>query len=88
MARSLNADLTIDRLRRLRGVILYRGVRLDVVWPQLLAVAVIGALFFGLAILCFRAVVTRPSSEIRVARRCAVPLSVQFEIGSSVGRLI
>jgi ABC-2 type transport system permease protein len=37
--------------------ILYRGAGLDVVWPQFLAVAVIGALFFGLAILRFRSVV-------------------------------
>ena len=37
--------------------ILYRGAGLDVVWPQFLAVALIGALFFGLAILRFRSVV-------------------------------
>jgi ABC-2 type transport system permease protein len=37
--------------------ILYRGAGLSVVWPQFLAVAVIGALFFGLAILRFRSVV-------------------------------
>jgi ABC-2 type transport system permease protein len=37
--------------------ILYRGAGLDVVWPQFLAVAVIGALFFGFAILRFRSVV-------------------------------
>jgi ABC-2 type transport system permease protein len=36
--------------------ILYRGAGMDVVWPQFLAVAVIGALFFGLAILRFRSV--------------------------------
>jgi len=36
--------------------ILYRGAGLDVVWPQFLAVAGIGALFFGLAILRFRSV--------------------------------
>ena len=36
--------------------ILYRGAGLDVVWPQFLAVAVIGALFFGLAIMRFRSV--------------------------------
>ncbi|THD71883.1 MAG: ABC transporter permease [Bradyrhizobium sp.] len=36
--------------------ILYRGAGLDVVWPQFLAVAVIGALFFGFAILRFRSV--------------------------------
>jgi ABC-2 type transport system permease protein len=36
--------------------ILYRGAGLDVVWPQFLAVAVIGALFFALAILRFRSV--------------------------------
>ncbi len=39
--------------------ILYRGAGLDVVWPQFLAVAGIGALFFGLAILRFRAVVAQ-----------------------------
>jgi ABC-2 type transport system permease protein len=39
--------------------ILYRGGGLDVVWPQFLAVAVIGALFFGLAILRFRSVVAQ-----------------------------
>jgi ABC-2 type transport system permease protein len=39
--------------------ILYRGAGLDVVWPQFLAVAVIGALFLGLAILRFRSVVSQ-----------------------------
>ena len=39
--------------------ILYRGAGLDVVWPQFLSVAVIGALFFGLAILRFRSVVAQ-----------------------------
>jgi ABC-2 type transport system permease protein len=39
--------------------ILYRGAGLDLVWPQFLAVAVIGALFFGLAILRFRSVVAQ-----------------------------
>jgi ABC-2 type transport system permease protein len=36
--------------------ILYRGAGLDVVWPEFLAVAVIGGLFFGLAIIRFRSV--------------------------------
>ena len=36
--------------------ILYRGAGFGVVWPQFLAVAVVGGLFFGLAILRFRAV--------------------------------
>jgi hypothetical protein len=36
--------------------ILYRGAGIDVVWPQFLTVALIGGLFFGLAILRFRAV--------------------------------
>src|SRR6266536_4954276 len=36
--------------------ILYRGAGIDVVGPQFLAVALIGGLFFGLAILRFRAV--------------------------------
>jgi len=39
--------------------ILYRGAGLAVVWPQFLAVAVIGALFFSLAIMRFRAVVAQ-----------------------------
>jgi ABC-2 type transport system permease protein len=39
--------------------ILYRGAGLDVVWPQFLAVAVIGALFFGLAIQRFRSTVAQ-----------------------------
>jgi ABC-2 type transport system permease protein len=39
--------------------ILYRGAGLDVVWPQFLAVAIIGALFFGLAIRRFRSVVAQ-----------------------------
>jgi ABC-2 type transport system permease protein len=34
--------------------ILYRGAGLDVVWPEFLAVAFMGALFFGLALLRFR----------------------------------
>jgi ABC-2 type transport system permease protein len=36
--------------------ILYRGAGIDVVWPQFLAVALIGGLFFGLAVLRFRSV--------------------------------
>jgi len=36
--------------------ILYRGAGLDVVWPQFLAVACIGGLFFALAVLRFRSV--------------------------------
>jgi ABC-2 type transport system permease protein len=36
--------------------ILYRGAGIDVVWPQFLAVAVVGGLFFGFAILRFRSV--------------------------------
>ena len=36
--------------------ILYRGAGIDVVWPQFLAVALIGGLFFGLAIQRFRLV--------------------------------
>jgi ABC-2 type transport system permease protein len=39
--------------------ILYRGAGLDVVWTQFLAVAAIGALFFGVAILRFRSVVAQ-----------------------------
>jgi ABC-2 type transport system permease protein len=41
--------------------ILYRGAGLDVVWPQFLAVAVVGGLFFGFAILRFRAVAAQSS---------------------------
>jgi ABC-2 type transport system permease protein len=36
--------------------ILYRGAGIDVVWPQFLAVVVVGGLFFGFAILRFRSV--------------------------------
>jgi ABC-2 type transport system permease protein len=36
--------------------ILYRGAGIDVVWPQFLAVAIVGGLFFGFAILRFRSV--------------------------------
>jgi ABC-2 type transport system permease protein len=39
--------------------ILYRGAGLDVVWREFLAVAVIGALFFGIAILRFRTTVAQ-----------------------------
>jgi ABC-2 type transport system permease protein len=39
--------------------ILYRGAGLSVVWPQFVAVAFIGALFFGFAILRFRSVVVQ-----------------------------
>jgi ABC-2 type transport system permease protein len=39
--------------------ILYRGAGLDVVWPQFLAVGLIGGLFFGLALLRFRSVVAQ-----------------------------
>jgi ABC-2 type transport system permease protein len=34
--------------------ILYRGAGFDVVWPEFLAVALIGAIFFVLALLRFR----------------------------------
>jgi ABC-2 type transport system permease protein len=34
--------------------ILYRGAGFEVVWPQFLIVALIGSLFFGLALLRFR----------------------------------
>jgi ABC-2 type transport system permease protein len=36
--------------------ILYRGAGIDVVWPQFLAVALIGGLFFSLALWRFRSV--------------------------------
>jgi ABC-2 type transport system permease protein len=36
--------------------ILYRGAGIDVVWPQFLAVAMVGGLFFSFAILRFRSV--------------------------------
>jgi ABC-2 type transport system permease protein len=39
--------------------ILYRGATIDVVWPQFLAVALIGGLFFGLAILRFWSVASQ-----------------------------
>jgi ABC-2 type transport system permease protein len=34
--------------------ILYRGAGIDVVWPEFVIVALIGGLFFGLAILRLR----------------------------------
>ncbi len=39
---------------RFAQAILYRGAGLDVVWPQFLALAVIGAVFFGVALSRFR----------------------------------
>jgi ABC-2 type transport system permease protein len=39
--------------------ILYRGAGIDVVWPEFVAVASVGGLFFGLAILRFRSVTTQ-----------------------------
>jgi ABC-2 type transport system permease protein len=39
--------------------ILYRGAGIDVVWPEFVIVALIGGLFFGLAILRFRSVVAQ-----------------------------
>ncbi|WP_421996081.1 ABC transporter permease [Reyranella sp.] len=41
--------------------ILYRGAGIDVVWPQYLAVAAMGALFLGLGLLRFRKVATATS---------------------------
>jgi ABC-2 type transport system permease protein len=41
--------------------ILYRGAGIEVVWPQFLAVAVVGGLFFGFAILRFRSVAAQSS---------------------------
>jgi hypothetical protein len=43
---------------------LYRGAGLDVVWAQFLAVAVIGGLFFGLAIIRFRSVAAQTTCTI------------------------
>ncbi len=41
--------------------ILYRGAGIDVVWPHFLLVALVGGLFFLLAILRFRAVAIQPT---------------------------
>jgi ABC-2 type transport system permease protein len=41
--------------------ILYRGASIDVVWPQFLATAVIGGLFFTLALFRFRSVAAQTS---------------------------
>jgi ABC-2 type transport system permease protein len=41
--------------------ILYRGAGLGVVWPEFLATALIGSLFFGLALLRFRSVAAQTS---------------------------
>ena len=37
--------------------VLYRGADLSIVWPQILATAVIGAVYFGFALRCFRSVI-------------------------------
>jgi ABC-2 type transport system permease protein len=39
--------------------ILYRGAGFNIVWPQFLAVAIVGGLFFGLAIFRFRSVASQ-----------------------------
>jgi ABC-2 type transport system permease protein len=39
--------------------ILFGGAGIEVVWPQFLAVAVIGGLFFGAAVLRFRTVTSQ-----------------------------
>jgi ABC-2 type transport system permease protein len=44
---------------RLAQGILYRGAGLDVVWPDFLAIACIGAVFFALALMRFRRAVTQ-----------------------------
>jgi len=41
--------------------ILYRGAGIDVVWPQFFIVALIGGLFFALALLRFRSVAAQPT---------------------------
>jgi len=37
--------------------VLYRGADLSIVWPQILATAVIGAVYFGFALRRFRSVI-------------------------------
>ncbi|NTV11667.1 MAG: ABC transporter permease [Zoogloea sp.] len=44
---------------RLAQGVLYRGAGLDVVWPELLAMTGIGAVFFGIALARFRTSITR-----------------------------
>jgi ABC-2 type transport system permease protein len=41
----------------LAQAILYRGAGLDVVWPQFIAIAVIGSILFGLALARFRSTI-------------------------------
>jgi ABC-2 type transport system permease protein len=43
--------------------ILYRGAGLRVVWPQFLALALIGAAFFGIALARFRKTRRTPQGE-------------------------
>jgi len=43
----------------LTQAILYRGADFTVVWPQFIAIAIIGALFFGIALLRFRKTVSQ-----------------------------
>jgi ABC-2 type transport system permease protein len=54
--------------------ILYRGAGLDVVWPPFLALAAIGAVFFGIALTRFRRTISamarlprahRPPEDVR-----------------------
>ncbi|MES2897239.1 MAG: ABC transporter permease [Pseudomonadota bacterium] len=42
---------------RLAQAVLYRGAGIDVIWPQLLALAAIGAIFFAIALGRFRAAI-------------------------------
>ncbi|HEY7245136.1 MAG TPA: ABC transporter permease [Xanthobacteraceae bacterium] len=42
--------------------ILYRGAGIDVVWPQFVIVALVGSLFFGLAVVRFRSVAAQAST--------------------------
>ena len=44
---------------RLSQAVLYRGAGVGIVWPQLLAMAVIGAAFLSVALVRFRSMLAR-----------------------------
>jgi len=56
VARNGDAGIAINSFRVFAQAILYRGAGIDVIWPEFVIVALIGGLFFALAILRFRSV--------------------------------
>ena len=54
-----HGGVAIDALRVVRAVDLYRGAGIGIVWPEFLAVASVGGLFFALALWRFRKVASQ-----------------------------